>query len=69
MVFMSRLGADVVAEINLDDEDDEDPQEEDSSVCSSSHCQIVITGGSMHCPTMYCLIKYFYHFILFASTD
>ncbi len=69
MVFMSRLGADVVAEISLDDEDDEDPQEEESSVCSSSHCQIVITGGSMHCPTMYCLIKLFYHFILFASTD
>lgn len=66
MLFMSRLGADVVAEISLDDEDDEDPQEEESVVCSSSHCQIVITGGSMRHPTMYCLIKYFYHLILFA---
>uniref|UniRef100_A0A671MYB5 Shootin-1 n=1 Tax=Sinocyclocheilus anshuiensis TaxID=1608454 RepID=A0A671MYB5_9TELE len=43
MLFMSRLGADVVAEISLDDENDEDPQEEESGVCSSSHCQIVIT--------------------------
>lgn len=43
MLFMSRLGADVIAEISLDDEGDEDPQEEESGVCSSSHCQIVIT--------------------------
>ncbi|XP_016090685.1 shootin-1 [Sinocyclocheilus grahami] len=41
MLYMSHLGADVVAEISLDD-DDEDPQEEESGVCSSSHCQIVI---------------------------
>lgn len=67
MLFMARLGADVIADIKLDDEDEEDPQEESSGVCSSSHCQIVITGGSMHCPTMYCLIKYFYHFIFFVS--
>ncbi|ROJ78931.1 Shootin-1, partial [Anabarilius grahami] len=43
MLYMSRLGADVIADINLDDEDEEDQQEESSGVCSSSHCQIVIT--------------------------
>lgn len=57
MLYMSHLGADVIAEISLDDDDDEDLQEEESGVCSSSHCQIVIIGGSMHCQTMYCLIK------------
>uniref|UniRef100_A0A9J8A4A2 Shootin-1 n=1 Tax=Cyprinus carpio carpio TaxID=630221 RepID=A0A9J8A4A2_CYPCA len=42
MLYMSHLGADVIAEISLDDDDDEDLQEEESGVCSSSHCQIVI---------------------------
>uniref|UniRef100_A0A8C1W1B2 Shootin-1 n=1 Tax=Cyprinus carpio TaxID=7962 RepID=A0A8C1W1B2_CYPCA len=42
MLYMSHLGADVIAEISLDDEGDEDLQEEESGVCSSSHCQIVI---------------------------
>ncbi|KAK7142491.1 hypothetical protein R3I94_011990 [Phoxinus phoxinus] len=43
MLYISRLGADVIADINLDDEDEEEPQDESSGVCSSSHCQIVIT--------------------------
>ncbi|XP_051502006.1 shootin-1-like isoform X2 [Myxocyprinus asiaticus] len=43
MLYMSRLNASVVAEINLDDEADEDPQEEELGVCSSSNCQLIIT--------------------------
>ncbi|XP_052002028.1 shootin-1-like [Xyrauchen texanus] len=43
MLYISSLNANVVAEINLDDEEDEDPQEEELGLCSSSHCQLIIT--------------------------
>lgn len=70
MLYMSRLGADVVAEISIDDEDDEDAHahEEESGVCSSSHCHIVITGGSIGCRTMHrftlfmCIATTYIHF-------
>lgn len=40
MIYLAHLNADVVAEISIDDEEDDDSQED---VCNSSHCQLVIT--------------------------
>ncbi|KAF7704745.1 hypothetical protein HF521_021817 [Silurus meridionalis] len=42
MMYMAHLDANVIAEINLSDEE-ENHQEEEAEICSSSHCQIVIS--------------------------
>lgn len=52
MIYLAHLNADVVAEIKIDDEEDEDSQ--DMDVCNSSHCQLVITGVLVHHPIMHC---------------
>lgn len=57
MLYLAHLNADVVAEIKIDDEEDEASQEMDG--CNSSHCQLVITGVLVHCPIMHCQAKCF----------
>uniref|UniRef100_W5KWK7 Shootin-1 n=1 Tax=Astyanax mexicanus TaxID=7994 RepID=W5KWK7_ASTMX len=44
MLYLAHLGADVIADIKLDDdEEDEDEQAAEPGICSSAHCNLIIT--------------------------
>lgn len=54
MMYMAHLDANLVTEINLNDnEDEEDHQEEEPGTCSSFHCQLIISGMS---PLSLCFV-------------
>lgn len=48
MMYMAHLDANVIAEINLnDDMDEENHKEAEPGTCNSSHCRLVLSGMSL----------------------